>query len=77
MPLQDGDIVIDRIVNVQIPGAGNHMVRGLQYRFTVRGHGPFFVEVPEDKFDVNFTTQEILKFAANQVDLLDRFAMKG
>jgi hypothetical protein len=77
MPLQDGDIVVDRIVGVQVSGAQGHMVRGLQYRFTVRGHGPFYVEVPEEKFDANHTHQLIMKYAADQVDLLDRFASRG
>lgn len=77
MPLTDGDIVVERIINVQMQGPQNRMVRGLQYRFTVRGHGPFTVEVPEEHFDINYTQQLIMKFAADQVDILDRFAPRG
>lgn len=77
MPLTDGDIVVERIINVQMTGAQNKMVRGLQYRFTVRDHGPFYVEVPEDGFDLNRVHQLIYKKAADQVELLDKFAPRG
>lgn len=77
MPLIDGDIVIDRIRSVQILNAQGRPVRGLEYRFTARGQGPFTLEFPEDKFDFSFAKQLILKYAADQIALLETFSSRG
>lgn len=76
MPLRDNDIVIDQIVSTNLQTAQGRSVRGLQYRFTVRGHGPFHAEFPEEKFDVNYAYQQIMKQAADQVELLERFGLR-
>jgi len=73
MPLQENDIVVDRIRAVQIINAQGRSVRGLEYRFMVRGHGPFTLEFPEEKFDFNYVKQLVMKYAADQVALLEAF----
>jgi len=77
MPLQENDITVDRIRAVQLLNAQNRPVRSLEYRFTVRGHGPFTLEFPEEKFDFNFAKQAIMRYAADQVALLEAFPPRG
>lgn len=77
MPLQENDIVVDRIRAVQILNAQGRPVRGLEYRFTVRGQGPFQLEFVEEKFDMNYAKQTIMRFAADQVALLDTFSPRS
>lgn len=77
MPLQENDIVVDRIRAVQILNAQGRPVRGMEYRFTVRGQGPFTLEFPEEKCDFNFVQQAIIRYAADQADILDTFASRG
>lgn len=75
--LQEGDIVVDRIRAVQILNAQGRPVRGMEYHFTVRGQGPFTLEFPEENCSFSYVQQAIIKYAADQVDILDTFAPRG
>jgi hypothetical protein len=77
MPLQENDIVVDQIANVPMTTSQGRQVRGLQYSFTVRGQGPFFMTMQEDNFDVNTAYQNIMRIAADQIEILERFALRG
>lgn len=77
MPLRDNDVEIVRVNIRQKRGPQQEIERFYDYEFTVRGYGPFHVEVPEKGFTKEWAYQLILKAASDQVDLLDAFPTKG
>lgn len=75
--LRDNDIEVTAINGVQKQTTPGKFARHLQYTFTVRGHGPFVLAFPEEHFDAGYAYQAIMRFAADQTDLLDKFSAKG
>lgn len=77
MPLQDGDIEVLSIATRTMKHASGKMLEAKEIRFRVRGENEEVLYIPLEEFSKAHAEQLLIRAAAEIVDLLDRFPIKG
>jgi hypothetical protein len=77
MPLQHGDIEVFSIATRTIKLANGKMVEAKEIRYRVRGETEDVLYIPLDEFSKSHAEQLLLRAAAEIIDLLDQFPVKG
>ena len=77
MPLQDGDIEVIAINTRTIKMPSGKMGDVKEIRFRVRGMDEQFLYIPLEEYNKAYAEQMIIRAAAEDIDLLDRFPVRG
>lgn len=77
MPLMDGDIEVLSIATRTLKLPSGKMGDAKEIRFRVRNQDEQLLYIPVEEFSKNYAEQMLMRAAAEVVDLLDRFPVKG
>ncbi len=77
MPLMDGDIEVLSIATRTLKLASGQMGEAKEIRFRVRGQDEQLLYIPLAEFSKVYAEQMLMRAAAEIVDLLDRFPVRG
>lgn len=77
MPLQNGDIEVLSIATRTVKLANGKMSEAKEIRFRLRGESEEVIYIPVELYSRAYAEQELMRAAAEIIDLLDRFPIKG
>lgn len=77
MPLVHGDIEVFSITTRTIKQNNGKLIEAKEIRFRVRGDMEDTLYIPLDEFSKATAEQAILRAAADLIDILDTFPVKG
>jgi hypothetical protein len=77
MPLQEGDIEVLSIATRTMKHANGKMGEAKEIRFRLRGESEEVIYIPLEEYSKAHAEQMLMRAAAEIIDLLDRFPIKG
>jgi hypothetical protein len=77
MPLTNDDIEVLSLLNRQVKNAHGQFIAAKEIRIRVRGQNEEVIYVPLDGYTKQIAEQAILRAAADIVDLLEQFPVRG
>lgn len=77
MPLMDGDIEVKAINHRTIKSTGGKMVDAKEIVFCVRGGDDQRLYIPLEEYSKSYAEQALMRAAAEDIALLDRFPVRG
>lgn len=77
MPLMDGDIEVLSIATRSVKQSNGKLGEAKEIRFRLRGESEEVIYIPLELYTKAHAEQELIRAAAEIIDLLDRFPIKG